>query len=145
MPVFPNDKDGLGGGVMPFDRIYVDKTETVVLIAPGSVGGAPFCHWRLNAQDQSPGRTVLVIPSVETDLLAAAIYADLPGDFDGDGDFGLDDWGALQGCFSGDVNDPGFEPPAPECVSAFDVAEAPDGDVDLEDVAELFASITGPF
>lgn len=145
VPVFPNDKDGLGGGSVPFDRIYVDQTETVVLIAPSSVGGAPFSRWRLNAENQSSGNTVLVVQFVDTDLLAAAIYADLPGDFDGDGDFGLDDWAALQTCFSGDANDPGFEPPTPECVSAFDVAEAPDGDVDLEDVFVLFSSITGPF
>ena len=143
--VLPNDKNGLGGGVAPFDRIYVDGTETVILIAPVSAGGASFRHWRVNGCSQTPGQPVLVIPRVETDLLAAAIYAGLPGDFDGDGDFGLDDWGALQTCFSGDVNDPGFEPPPPECVSAFDVASTPDGDVDLDDVAELLTSATGPF
>ena len=143
--VFPNDKDGQGGGMAPFDRVYVDGTELVVLIAPNSAGGGQFRHWRVNSVTQASGERVLVVPLLEADLLAAAIYADLPGDSDDDGDFGLDDWSALQRCFSGDVNEPGYIPPAPECASAFDVANPPDGDVDLDDVAALLPSVTGPF
>ncbi|MCP4593998.1 MAG: hypothetical protein GY842_24970 [bacterium] len=61
-----------------------------------------------------------------------------PGDADGDGDFDLKDFAALQRCFTGD----GGGPAGLGC-EAFDADR--DGDVDLTDFAAGHASFTGPF
>ncbi|MCP4593995.1 MAG: hypothetical protein GY842_24955 [bacterium] len=60
------------------------------------------------------------------------------GDADGDGDFDLEDFAALQRCFTGD----GGGPIGPEC-GAFDVDG--DDDVDLIDFGAGHASFAGPF
>jgi hypothetical protein len=63
----------------------------------------------------------------------------LIGDYDADGDRDLWDCGALQRCFSGPTNEPGFVPPTGECLLRFDFEE--DGDVDLDDYQAFYDSV----
>jgi hypothetical protein len=46
---------------------------------------------------------------------------------------------------SGSPDAPGFTPPLPGCVSAFDLEDPPDGDVDVADLLEVLDAFTGPF
>jgi hypothetical protein len=55
----------------------------------------------------------------------------LIGDADGDGDWDLWDFGALQRCFSGPADPIGYVMPSTECLRWFDFDE--DQDVDLDD------------
>ncbi|HUU82201.1 MAG TPA: Ig-like domain-containing protein [Phycisphaerae bacterium] len=144
--VFPNDKDGQGGGTAPIDRIYLTGTETVVSIAPPAAGGHAFRYWKLDGVNQDPGDLALVTPNMDTQHLAVAIYQQIPGDADDDGDVDAEDVAGFQQCFSGDFTEPGFDPPSSECSDSFD-KEPPggDGDVDLLDYAGLFQDFTGPF
>jgi hypothetical protein len=143
--VFPPDKNGQSGGVAPFDRVYTADEEDVVLIAPGSTGGHPLAHWKLDGSPQGPGSTALIVPQMDTHHLAAALYSGISGDSDEDHDVDFLDFNEFQQCFSGDVNDPGFEPPTPECAALFDIAQPTDGDVDLLDFQEMASAFTGPF
>jgi hypothetical protein len=116
-----------------------------VLIAPGSTDGHPLAHWKLDGSPQEPGSTAVIIPEMNVSHLAAALYSGISGDSDEDHDVDFLDFNEFQRCFSGDVNDPGFEPPTPECAVLFDIAQPPDGDVDLLDFQEMASALTGPF
>jgi hypothetical protein len=66
----------------------------------------------------------------------------LVGDFDGDGDLDVGDFGDFQLCFSGSVEDTGFASPSHECTISFDYDE--DEDIDLYDYAQFQGLCTGP-
>lgn len=142
---FAIDVYGQYSGVAPFTRTYTADQTGIVLVAPGTSGGNDFSHWRLDGQDQPTGLTFLVVPEMTTGHSAIAIFADIPGDFDGDDDVDLADLGAFQRCWSGSADDPGFASPDPECIDAFDLEDPPDGDVDVADLLEVLDAFTGPF
>ncbi len=141
--VAPNDLQGEGDGVTPFERLYRADTEDVSLTAPSDAGGCAFGYWKLDGTAQGAGLTELVVPDMVAEHVAVAFYADIPGDQEDDGDVDLKDFTAFQGCFSGDVSEPGFDPPSAECLSMFDLASPVDGDVDLADYEEFASAFTG--
>jgi uncharacterized protein (TIGR03790 family) len=143
--LFPTDIEGHGGGVAPFERIYATDTEGLLLLAPSCAGAHTFRHWKLDWVVQGTGNTALFIGQMNENHTAIAVYANIPGDVDYDGDVDAGDFSEFQCCFSGDSNSPGFEPPSPDCLSLFDLEEPTDGDVDLMDFAEVAAAMTGPF
>lgn len=146
--LIPFDQNGQGGGPLPFDRIYITGTEGVLLVAPPlSEDGHALRYWKLDDAVQGAGQAALFIPEIDTPHRAVAIYADIPGDDNDDGDVDAEDVTTFQCCFSGDVSEPGFVPPSAECLNSFDLADPPDGDgdVDLADYAEFFDAFTGPF
>jgi hypothetical protein len=73
----------------------------------------------------------------ERDLSSYGSGALPPGDFDGDGDVDLSDYGEFLGCYNG----PGNPPAGAQCgASDFDG----DGDVDLSDYGEFLNCYNGP-
>ena len=63
---------------------------------------------------------------------------ELPGDFDGDGDVDLDDFGSFSACYNGSER-----PPAATCPPGVDADLDGDGDCDLDDFALFAANYTG--
>jgi len=61
----------------------------------------------------------------------------VPGDFDGDGDVDMDDFGRFQRCLSG----PGVLQDSPVCASAH--LEGTDGDVDGQDLVKFVGCLSG--
>jgi 6-phosphogluconolactonase (cycloisomerase 2 family) len=101
-----------GVGVMAYE-INGDGTLTLISGSPFSAGSRP--------QDM-----VIYLPPDQAD-----------GDFDGDGDVDLSDFGQFQLCFTG----PGGSFDDPDC-AAFDFDD--DGDVDLADFGQFQLVFTGP-
>ncbi len=141
----PWDDNGQGSGITPYDRVYTVDATNVLLIAPSSSGGYPLRYWKLDGVSKTPGTTFLTVPAMDDQHLAVAVYANIPGDFEDDGDMDSQDFAAFQTCFSGDFGEPGFVPPSPECLAAFDLEAPADGDVDLADLAVAVDNLTGPF
>jgi|GEM_PF-1232687 len=52
--VSPNDNNGLGSGVTPFNRVYNNNTN-MALTAPSTVGGNNFKKWQLDGADLTTG------------------------------------------------------------------------------------------
>lgn len=107
-----------------------------------------FSHWRLDGIDQpcppQPPCYVITVNDLSRDRVLVAVFNNVPGDFDADGDVDLLDSGEFGRCFSGDAGSGGFVPPSPDCVAAFDL-QGGDGDVDGADWHEISSRLTGPF
>jgi len=135
------DPSGPGIDATPFHRDYLKSIAGVSIfpLAPPP----DFLNWKLDGIDQAPG-TFITVNDLTRNRVAAGIFANVPGDFDADGDVDLADAGAFSRCFSGDAITSGFTPPTPACINAFDI-EGADGDVDDADWNELASRMTGPF
>ena len=114
-------------------------------IAPTTSDGRAFPHCKLNGIARASGQTAPMTSEMDGGHLAVIVYADIPGDYEDDGDTDFEDTAAFQRCFSGDIGDPRFQAPPAECLAAFDVEVPADGDVDLLDFAESAGARTGPF
>jgi len=69
----------------------------------------------------------------------------LIGDADNDGRLSLKDYGALQGCFTGEFGSPGYQPPSVECDRLFDFDQVGTmHDVDLADYGLFYEIYTSP-
>lgn len=123
--------------------IVLLTTDSVTVLPQNSTG---FSHWRLDGVDQPCQATcsVFTVDDMTSNRVLAAVFTDVPGDYDADGDVDLADAGAFSRCFSGDAITNGFMPPTPACINAFDL-EGADGDVDDADWHELASRMTGPF
>ncbi len=139
---FSPDITGASGGVSPYDRIYpVDETD-VFLNAPAMSGGRSFSHWRADGEDRPDGERFYLVQTMNDDHTVVALYADVPGDADGDLDVDLADLSAFQRCAAAFE-----ESPTDDCLDAFDIDSPPDGVVDLRDWTALHRRhmITGPY
>jgi len=90
---------------------------------------------------RKPTIPALVVGALLLASLVAAGYYTV-GDFDNDLDIDLMDFAALQVCFSGPAEAPGFAEPSLECIDNFDIDY--DNDIDLDDARRTPCVTGGP-
>lgn len=138
--------DPLGINIVtpPFNRTYLLE-DGLVMFPFGSVPPpSSFMRWRLDGVNQAIGTNSLTVNNMQQNRQAIALYNNVPADIDQDADVDLFDVAEFGLCFSGDISQPGFVPPSPECLAKFDLPPA-DGDVDEADFAQMMGRLTGPF
>ena len=128
----------------PF-TLDLPTSESVSVLPQSNVG---FSHWRLDGVDlpcpPQPPCFVIAINDLSKNRVIVAVFNNVPGDYDADGDVDLLDVEAFGQCYSGDAGIGGYVPPSAACADAFDL-QGGDGDVDGADWHEVAARMTGPF
>lgn len=88
------------------------------------------------------GSTIVHAANGAASTIVEVRVSSTPGDADGDGEVGLNDFLELRACWTGPGSDPGFQPPPNACRDTFD-ADA-DGDLDRADYDAFLLRYTGP-
>jgi len=112
-----------------------------VTISSGGVAAATSASFQLSATVGQAAVGPVTGPTYEASLGhwgATAPDAGIAGDFDGDGDVDVGDFGVFALCFGGPLN-----PPAASCPAGIDADLDGDGDVDLGDFGIFATNFTG--